>query len=85
MTTLELSINDHSLAGVYANDEELRQDLREVLAAKLFELGRLTLAQAAEVADLPVWSFMERLSRLKVSVINQGVDDLLNELETIRD
>jgi predicted HTH domain antitoxin len=49
------------------------------LAAKLFDPGRLTLAQAAEFAGLPVWTFMETLSRLKVPVINLTDEQLENE------
>jgi predicted HTH domain antitoxin len=84
MTTLELPINEHWLSGFRGSEEELRQELREILAAKLFELGRMTLAQSAELADLPLWGFMERLSQLKVSIVNQTRDDLLDELADIR-
>jgi predicted HTH domain antitoxin len=84
MTTLELPINEHWLSGFRGSEDELRQELREILAAKLFELGRMTLAQSAELADLPVWAFMERLSLLKVSIVNQTRDDLLDELADIR-
>ena len=84
MTTLELPINEHWLSGFRGSEDELRQELREILAAKLFELGRMTLAQSAELADLPVWAFMERLSLLKVSIVNQTRDDLLDELAEIR-
>jgi predicted HTH domain antitoxin len=84
MTTLELPINEHWLSSFRGSEEELRQELREILAAKLFELGRMTLAQSAELADLPLWVFMERLSQLKVSIVNQTRDDLLDELADIR-
>lgn len=84
MTTLELPIPDSWIAAGYSCNEELKQDLRELLAAKLFELGRVTLGQAAEIAGLPVEGFMEQLSRLNVSVINQDLDDLRDELRSIR-
>jgi predicted HTH domain antitoxin len=85
MTTLELPIDDHWLSAFRGSEEEIRQELREILAAKLFELGRLTLAQSAELAGLPLWGFMERLSQLKVSVVNQTRGDLLDELSDLRD
>lgn len=83
MTTLELPVHDSWISAGYANSEDLKQDLRELLAAKLFELGRVTMAQAAEIAGLSLVSFMERLSRLNVSVINQDLDDLRDELGRI--
>ncbi|MDR1279984.1 MAG: UPF0175 family protein [Opitutaceae bacterium] len=79
MTTLELPVNDRWLVSTGRQPDVLRQELREVLAAKLYELGRLTLAQAAEMAGLPVWTFMEALSRMKVSVINLDETDLAHE------
>ena len=59
---------------------ELAEELREFLAAKLFESGRLTLGQAAEVAGQPVWQFMESISRLGVSVINMNLEMLEDDL-----
>lgn len=83
MTTLEVPIHGSWLSTGHANSEDLKQELREVLAAKLFELGRVTLVQASEIAGLSVRGFMERLSRLNVSVINLGLDDLHDELQGI--
>jgi predicted HTH domain antitoxin len=37
---------------------EAQHEFRLILAAKLFELRRLTLGQAAEMAGLPVWTFI---------------------------
>ncbi|EIP97758.1 uncharacterized small protein [Opitutaceae bacterium TAV1] len=79
MTTLDVPVDDRWLVSSGLGPDDLRQDLREILAAKLFELGRLTLAQAAAFAGLPVWTFMETLSRLKVSVINLTDEQLENE------
>jgi predicted HTH domain antitoxin len=59
---------------------ELAGELREFLAAKLYESGRLTLGQAAEMAGQPVWSFMETISRMGVSVINMDIDMLKHDL-----
>lgn len=85
MTTLELPIHDSWISAGYANSEELKQELRELLAAKLFEIGRVTLAQASEIAGLPVARFMDQLSRLKISVINQDLNDLRDELRRLAD
>ena len=83
MTILEVPINEQWLAGSFTNQNDLRRDLQEILAAKLYELGRVTLAQGAEMAGLPVWDFMEKLSKLGVSVINQTVKELQAELNDI--
>jgi predicted HTH domain antitoxin len=51
-----------------------------LLAAKLFELGRVTLGQAAELAGLPIGDFSEALGRIGVSVINLTPDQLAHDL-----
>ncbi len=79
MTTVEVPVDERWLAAAGLNPAEAQHELRLILAAKLFELRRLTLGQAAEMAGLPVWSFMEALSRLGVSVINLTDEQLAHE------
>ena len=80
MTTLQIPLDDRWLLRAGLSVSELANELREFLAAKLFESGRLTMAQAAEVAGLPVWTFMEVLSRMDVSVINMDSEMLKDDL-----
>ena len=80
MTTLNITFDEKLFPFSRLNKEEVQQDLKEILAAKLFELGRLTLSQAATLAGLPLWTFMETLSRLKVSVINTTPEQFADEL-----
>jgi predicted HTH domain antitoxin len=83
MMTLQIPVDDRWLLRAGLSVSELANELREFLAAKLFESGRLTMAQAAEVAGLPVWTFMEVLSRLGVSVINMDSEMLKDDLATL--
>jgi predicted HTH domain antitoxin len=83
MMTLQIPVDDRWLLRAGLSVFELANELREFLAAKLFESGRLTLGQAAEVASLPVWTFMEVLSRLGVSVINMDSEMLKDDLATL--
>ena len=52
------------------------QEAATALAAKLFETGKLSLGQAAELAGFSKAAFMEVLSRYGVSVINQLPEDM---------
>lgn len=81
MTTVEVPVDERWLVASGLNPAEAQHELKLILAAKLFELRRLTLGQAAEMAGLPVWNFMESLSRLGVSVINLSNEQLANELQ----
>lgn len=80
MTTLNITFDEQVFPFSRLNKEEVQQDLKEILAAKLFELGRLTLSQAAALAGLPLRTFMDTLSRLKVSIINTTPEQLADEL-----
>lgn len=60
--------------------EELEREFRLVLAAKLYELGRISLGQAAELAGRGKAEFMFELAALGVSILNYGIDDLNNEI-----
>jgi predicted HTH domain antitoxin len=79
----------HSLSIPYADDllvtsgkapKELEEELRFLLAVKLFELHRLTLGKAAEFCGMAKLPFMYELGRLKVPVINLSDDQIADEL-----
>lgn len=80
MTTLQIPVDDRWLLRAGLSVAELANELKEFLAAKLYESGRLTLGQAADVAGQPVWQFMETLSRMGVSVINMDMKMLKEDL-----
>jgi predicted HTH domain antitoxin len=80
MTTLQIPVDDRWLLRAGLSVAELANELKEFLAAKLYESGRLTLGQAADVAGQPVWQFMETLSRMGVSVINMDMKMLKDDL-----
>ncbi|MFO7445868.1 MAG: UPF0175 family protein [Ignavibacteriaceae bacterium] len=52
-----------------------------LFASKLYESGKLSLGQAAEVAGLSKRTFMELLGKYGVSVFNYPASDLEKDLE----
>ncbi len=72
MTTLTLEIPD-SLG-------EYKQDTLRFIAAKLYESGKLSLGQAADMVGLSKRTFAELLKDYSVSYINYSIDDLKDEL-----
>lgn len=53
------------------------------LAAKLYETGRLSLGQAAELAGLSKTAFAEILSDYNVSLINHPIDEIQRDASRI--
>ncbi|HWW43141.1 UPF0175 family protein [Pedobacter sp.] len=75
MTTIMLEVPD-SLA-------EYQNDTVRFIAAKLYESGKLSLGQAADMARLTKRTFAELLGDYGVSYINYSVSDLNDELDRI--
>jgi predicted HTH domain antitoxin len=55
------------------------KDTVRFLAAKLYESGRLSLGQAAELAGLSKPTFAEILADYEVSIINYSIEDVIND------
>ncbi len=60
------------------------RELVLILATKLYERGKLSLGQAAELAELSKRTFMEILADYGVSVFNYSADDLDRDLENAK-
>ena len=54
-------------------------ETKRFLAAKLYESGKLSLGQAAELADMTKIAFAELLSDYNVSLINYPSSDFLRD------
>ncbi len=73
MKTLTLNVPD-SL-------EVDNKDLAMLVSTKLFEQGKLSLGQAAEIAGLSKRTFAELLGRFNVSIFNAPESDLSRDVE----
>lgn len=72
MNTVEMKIQ---LPITLSEDE-----VRLLLAVKLFEVGRVSLGQAAKIAGFTKRSFIDVLGRYGVPVFNYSADDLEQEI-----
>jgi len=55
-------------------------DFSMIIASKLYEDGKLSSGQAAEIAGLSKRTFIELLGRYGVSVFSQSVSDLHSDI-----
>ncbi|GAB3022451.1 UPF0175 family protein [Spirosoma pulveris] len=77
MKTLTLNLPDT----VDLDDQEAVM----LLATKLYEQGRLSLGQAAEVSGYSKRTFMELLGRYNVSIFNYDASELKNDIKNAGD
>jgi predicted HTH domain antitoxin len=75
MTTLTLNVPDFL--------EENHGDTVRFLAAKLYESGKLSLGQAAEMASLTKTDFADILSNYGVNYINYSFEDVMADVARI--
>jgi predicted HTH domain antitoxin len=69
MTTITLQVPDSLV--------EYQKDTVRFIAAKLYESGKLSLGQAADMASLSKRTFAELLSDYNVSLINYSIEDII--------
>ena len=60
------------------------KEVLTALAAQLYEMGKLSLGQAAELAGYSKRTFMELLANYHVSVFNSPTEDLDKDIENAK-
>ena len=58
-------------------------EIKKMLAAKLYEAAKLSLGQAAVLADMSKVDFAEILHNYNVSLINYPVSEMVKDAEVI--
>lgn len=81
MQVLSIPYSDDLLIATGKSKETLEQEMRFLLAVKLFELRRLSLGKAAELSGMKKSSFMDEMGRMGIPVINLDNDQIRDELK----
>jgi predicted HTH domain antitoxin len=80
MHVARVPYSDDILIATGRSPAEFEGEVRVLAAAKLFELRRLSIGKAAELAGLSKRRFTEELTRLGIPVINLADDQIADEL-----
>jgi predicted HTH domain antitoxin len=67
------------------SDEQLQSEIGFMAAAKLYELGRATAGQAAEIAGMARLAFLHRLAETNVPALNLYGSEVDAEIEAARE
>jgi predicted HTH domain antitoxin len=78
--TLTLQYGDDVLFSLGLSAQEFSEEARFLLAAKLYELGRLTSGQAADLCGKGRVEFLVSLPRVGVPMANLKPEDATDEL-----
>lgn len=81
MTTMVAQYPEDLLETLHMSREEFEAEARFAMAAKLFELGRLTTGQAAQLVPMSRYDFIRRISELGVAAIGWDVAEAEDEFK----
>jgi predicted HTH domain antitoxin len=84
MKTLEIPYPEDLPQAMGESPEEFEQELKFLVAAKLYELGRISSGRAAELAGMERVAFLNRLGRYRISVFNYPLEELEREIGEAR-
>ena len=84
MKILSIPYPDSLPGSLHVSDSEFEREARMAMAVKLFDTGRLTSGQAAELADMPRVHFLYELGRWGVSALQTDADELQSDLNVAR-
>lgn len=78
---LTISYSDELLRSLGLTREAFPDEARFLLAAKLYELGRLSSSEAAHIARLDRVEFLLGLSRIGVPMSNLRPEDIQSDID----
>jgi len=78
--TLTIEYTDELLFTLGVSNEQFSEEAKLLLAAKLYELGRISSGQAARLADKSRVEFLFSLSQIGVPLSNLKTEDIADEL-----
>ena len=77
---VQIPVDENLLAVAGVDAAHVGEEVRLLAAAKLFELRRLSLRQAAQFAALPLSDFMSELGRLEISWLTLSEDEMNHDI-----
>lgn len=81
---IELNISEDIFLALNEKPEQLVKEMRAFAAIKFFELGKLSLGKAAELADMNKFDFSQLLSNHKISIYNYQPGELEDDVINIK-
>jgi predicted HTH domain antitoxin len=81
---LTIEYGEDLLFSLGLSQEQFSEEARFLLAAKLYELGRLTSGQAARLCGRGRVDFLLSLPRVGVSISNLREEDAVQELQFLQ-
>ena len=82
---MQIAVNLPNAFVAFQSVAEIEKDIRISYSLWLFKNARVTLAKAAELANLDIYDFMSVCKQNDVAVIEISKEELLEELAEMRE
>ena len=82
--TISLDFPADILLALNETEQELKQRIKVTLAIQLYQLQKLTIGKAAQIAGLSRLEFETALSKNGVAISNLTQEDVLNDIEKLK-
>ncbi|MFH1861300.1 MAG: UPF0175 family protein [bacterium] len=69
---------------LHISEADLAQEMRFLIAAKFYELGKLSSGKAAQVCEMSRIDFLQKLSQYDISAFNLDADQLEAEITSAK-
>lgn len=80
MNTLTLTYPEHLPDSARLSRREFEESMRFAMAAKLFELGRVSSGQAALLVPMDRYTFLKTLKQAEVAALQWDGDEFASEV-----
>jgi predicted HTH domain antitoxin len=84
MKTLEIPYPEDLPEAMGESPETFEQEIIFLVAAKLYELGRVSSGRAADLAGMGRVEFLDRLGKYRISIFNYPLEELEREIGEAR-
>ena len=81
MKTFEISYPEDLPQAMGESPENFEREIKFLVAAKLYELGRISSGRASELAGMHRVEFLNRLGQYRISVFNYPLEELEREIQ----
>ena len=82
--TLNLEIPSDILIALNETEAEFIRDVKFFTAVRFYQLKKLSLGKAAQLAGLSRFEFESKLSRLEIPVSNLEMHDIEKDIENLK-
>ena len=82
--TLTIDYSDEILLALGCSPEQFNEEVKLLVAVKLYELGRLSSGAAAKLADIPKSLFLMKLADYGVDTFQLTGEDFQQDLASAR-